>query len=363
MPRAMQAGRSAPGRDNQIVVKIGGCVSVWSIAAGTFGTAKPFYRREVFPEMTRIRSAAAIALFTISSAFAADPALLSLMPGDAKVVGGINVVTTATSPFGQFVLSQMKDGGETFRKFVATTGFDPRTQLTEVVFSGNPVSGQRGSAIVAARGSFNGPQIFAAAKAEGATTFQYNGVEVLRGKGGDGAIAVLGSDLAIAGDEEMVKRALDQRGGSVTLDPKIAAKANDVSSRFDAWLVSRAPVGSFAGAAPNPQAGAAMTSNAMQAIEQTSGGVRFGNIVQISGEAITRSDKDALALVDVIRFVTGMMQMHREKNPDIAKFATLLDSMEVKAEASTVQLSLSVPQTDIEQLMKSKRTSRRAAAR
>jgi hypothetical protein len=135
-----------------------------------------------------------------------------------------------------------------------------------------------------------------------------------------------------------------------------------VSSRFDAWLVSQAPVGTFAGAAPNAQTNNVIKSNALQAIQQTSGGVRFGNIVEFSGEALTSSDKDAVALADVIRFAVGMMQMHRAKNPEIEKFAGLLDSLEVKATASTVQLSMSVPQANLEELMKTRKASARRAA-
>jgi hypothetical protein len=313
--------------------------------------------------MTRLRFALAAAVFTISTAFAADPALLALVPPEAKVVGGMNVDRTAASPFGRFLLSQVKEEDAAFQKFVSSTGFDPRRDLREVVFAGISAPGQKGHGLVVARGVFNGPQIFAAAKAEGATASTYKGVELLKHKSDSASFAILDGNIAIAGDEAMVKRAIDQRGGKVALDAKIASKVNDVSVRFDAWLVSSAPVGNFAGAAPNAQAGAAMKSTAIQSIEQTSGGVRFGNIVEIAGEALTRSDKDALALVDVIRFISGMLQMQREKNPEAARFAGLLDTMDVKAVASTVHLSLSVPQADIEKLIKPKRAVRRAAVR
>lgn len=318
--------------------------------------------------MNRIRSLAAAAVFTVSTAVAADTALLSLIPADVKGVGGMNVTSTSASPFGQFVLSQMKADNAHLNKFILATGFDPRTHLREVIVAGSPevagnvVVSRHGSALVAARGTFNGPQIYAAAKAEGATSFQYKGVEVLRGKGNDGgAVAVLDGSLAIAGEEAMVRRAIDQRGGPVVLDPKLLAKVNDLSARFDTWAVSYGPVAALAGAAPNPQATAALNNTAIQAIEQTSGGVRFGNIIQFSGEAVTRTEKDALALVDVMRFVLGMMQLQREKNAEIAKFAALFDSLEIKANAATVQVSLSVPQADLEQLLKTKRTSRRAS--
>lgn len=315
--------------------------------------------------MTRFGSAVAVALLITSTAFGADPALLALVSPDAKVVGGLNVDRAAASPFGQFLLSQIKEEDASFQKFVSSTGFDPRRDLREVVVAGTTMAaGQRGHGLVVARGAFNAAQIFAAAKAEGATVSTYKGVELVKHREDNACFAIIDGAIAIAGNEILVKQAIDQRGGRVPLDAKIANKINDVSARFDAWVVSSAPVASFASAAPNAQAGAAMNSNAMQSIEQTSGGVRFGNIVQFSGEAITRSDKDALALVDVIRFIAGMMQMQREKNPEAAKFANLLDTMEVKAAASTVHLSLSIPQADLEKFMQPrKKAARRAAVR
>ena len=219
----------------------------------------------------------------------------------------MNVTSTTSSPFGQFLLSQMPTDDAGFRKFITETGFDPRTQLQEIVFGANPATGQKHAGLIAARGVFNGPQIIAAAKNSGATTFLHNGVEVLKGKSDNGCFAIFDGTVAVAGDEDKVKGAIDKRTAGVTLDPKIAAKVTEVSARFDAWVVSQAPVSTFAGAAPNSQANNAMKSNALQAIQQTSGGVRFGNIVEFNGEALTASDKDALALVDVIRFITGMI--------------------------------------------------------
>ena len=309
----------------------------------------------------KTRLGLAFAMLTLSTALAADPALLALLPADAKAVAGMNVDRAANSPFGQFLLSQMKSDDAGFQKFVTATGFDPRRDLRELIAAGTLVPNQRGHGLVVARGTFNGPLIIAAARTAGATITSYKGVELVNHKTDRATFAILDGNIAIAGEDVLVKRAIDQRGGRVVIDPKIAVKANDVSARFDAWAVSTAPVGNFAGAAPNAQAGAAMNSGALQNIEQTSGGVRFGTMVEIVGEALTRSDKDALALVDVIRFVTGLMQMHREKNPEAAKFAALLDSMEVKATASTVHVSLSIPQAEIEKLMKSKRAVRRAA--
>jgi hypothetical protein len=254
----------------------------------------------------------------------------------------------------------MKEDDASFGKFVTATGFDPRLHLREVMFAGTAVPGKKHIGIVGARGTFNSAQIINAAKLQGATTTTYKGVELLKHKD-EAVLAILDGTLALAGDEAHVKRAIDQRGTTTGLDPKILAKVNDVSARFDAWLVSTGPVSNFSRAAPNAQAQNAMKNPALQAIEQTSGGVRFGTIVEFVGEAVTRTEKDAQSLVDVIRFIAGMMQMHRDKSGEAARFAKLLDSMEAKSAGNTVHLLLSIPQTDVEQLMKPRRAVRRAA--
>jgi hypothetical protein len=57
-----------------------------------------------------------------------------------------------------------------------------------------------------------------------------------------------------------------------------------------------------------------------------------------------------------------MMQLQRDKNPEVAKFAALLDTLELKATGATVSLSLSIPESDLETVMKSKPRVRRRAA-
>lgn len=313
--------------------------------------------------MIRLRVALIFALIAAVPAVA-ESQLLPLIGPEAKVVGGINVDRTAASLFGQFLLSQIQEDDADFRKFIEATGFDPRRDLREVVFaSASGPTGQHQPGLVLARGTFNGPQIFAVAKTDGSTVSRYKGVDLLKAKGPASYVAILDGSIAIAGDEALVKGAIDRRNSSTSLDAKFAAKVNEVSARYDAWIVSSAPVSQFAGAAPDRNMGGAMRSDAMQAIEQTSGGVRFGNVVEIAGEAVTRSAKDAQALVDVVRFLSGMAQMNREKNPQFGNFALLLDSIQVKADASTVHFSASIPETELEQMLKSKKKVRRAARR
>ncbi len=44
-------------------------------------------------------------------------------------------------------------------------------------------------------------------------------------------------------------------------------------------------------------------------------GVRFGDNVVVTADAVTRSDKDAQALVDVVHFLASMVQSDEEQDP------------------------------------------------
>src|ERR1700685_3305429 len=62
-----------------------------------------------------------------------SPTLLNLVMPDATVVSGMNVAQSLTSPFGQYILSQMQFNDSEFVQFISTTGFDPRKDLLEIV--------------------------------------------------------------------------------------------------------------------------------------------------------------------------------------------------------------------------------------
>src|ERR1700676_3734489 len=62
-----------------------------------------------------------------------DPGLLNLVMPDAKILTGIQVDQSQASPFGQYVLSQMQFNDPGFQKFMTVTGFDPRSDLHEIL--------------------------------------------------------------------------------------------------------------------------------------------------------------------------------------------------------------------------------------
>ena len=298
-----------------------------------------------------------LTLVAISASFAADPGLISLAPADTKVVMGVRVDRSVNSAFGQFLMKQMQKDDADFQKFVTSTGFDPRRDLTEVITVTS--ADQKGHGLVLARGNFDLGKISAAATQQGAALTNYKDVQVITGKTGtDGWIAFLDSRTALVGDSTSVKAAVDRRGSSSALDVKLSNKVQDVSTRYDAWMVSTAPMSNFAGHVPDKQLNGALNGDMIQGIEMASGGVQFGSDIQVSAEAVTRSDKDASALVDVVKFLAGMVQLNREK-PEVANIAGILDSMQLKSSGNTMTVSLTVPEPQLEQLMTPKANAKK----
>jgi len=303
--------------------------------------------------MTAMRTAAvtlALVALAALSGFAADPGLLNLVMPDARLVAGINVDQSKNSPLGQYLLSRMEADDEDFQKFVAMTGFDPRRDLREVLVAtrGGSVHG----GLAAGRGVFDPPRILGLARSHGAQTTTYQGVDVICSpKGSSGCLAFLNGSLAVAGNSEDIHGAIDRwRGRGARLDAALAAKVQTVSSLQDVWLVSIGSPAQLAGRVPDPNIGGAMKGDVMQAIEEMSGGVKFGTSVRISGEAVTRSERDATALTDVIRFLAGLIQLSQP--PEAAAITgEILNTMQLTAQGNTVKVSVSIPEEQFEKLI------------
>jgi hypothetical protein len=190
-----------------------------------------------------------------------------------------------------------------------------------------------------------GPQILNAAQAHRAgTLLNYNGVQVLQTSGKKANwLAILDGRIAIAGDQELVKAALDRRGGSAA-NSALAPDAASLQNRYDAWVVA---AGVFT--PPVSDRTPAPPAAALAAIQKTIAGVEFGANIRFTGEAVTRSEKDAQALVDVVRFMASMLQLNRDGNPQFQLIEPVLNAMDLRAEAATVKLSVSIPEADLEQ--------------
>jgi hypothetical protein len=290
---------------------------------------------------------------------AADSDLLNLVPPEAKVIVGVNVEQTRNSTFGRRLLSEM-DRDPSLEKFVSATGFDPRRDLREILLASPSASKTGGKGLVLCRGQFDPGRIRAIADVTGGSTTTYEGVEVAVSREQAGRalwIAILDRSMAVAGDPDSVRSALGRRRSASRMAAALAAKAADLGTRNDIWVLSEGALPEIAGSLPQSPAGR-IGPEILNAIQQTSAGIKFGSTVLISGEAVTRSPQDATALADVLRFVAGMVQLNRDKQ-GAAELATVLDTLDLKAEANTMRFSLSVPEEQFQQFLDPARRQRR----
>jgi hypothetical protein len=293
-------------------------------------------------------------LAAVVASAAVDPALLNLVPADAKFVFGVQVESAKSSAFGKYVLGQMQSDDPAFTKFIADTGFDPRRDLSEIVAS---TSGTQLAPLVVAagRGTFNPGAILSTAQAHGAKVASYNGIDIIthstRGSQ-DGALAFLSGSIAAIGTLDAVHGAIDRFKSGAVVAQGLATRVNELAAAYDAWFLSTVPVTDFfTDKVADAKMGSALQAGLLQAVLQANGGLKFGvTDIKIGGEALTRSAKDASALADVVRFLAGMIQVNREKDPNAQKVATLLDTMTLATNGATVQISLTVPEALVEQL-------------
>lgn len=306
--------------------------------------------------------AAALFAATLAPALGASSELLRLLPPDATTVAGIDVDRSASSRFGQYVISKMRADDKGLQALITSTGFDPRKDLREILVAGRQFGGLEGAqkqkGLMLARGSFDTERIHGVMLKSGAEATEYKGIRLIRKKNEDGVLGFLDASTAIAGSPEIVRAAIDRRETGGGVDPRIAAKVTEVSARYDAWMVSTAPTlppGTPAGKGPiNPQM--------LQAIEMTSGGIQLGENVVVEGEAVTRSEKDATALLDVLKFFTGMAQLNRDR-PGAEQFVKLLESLQVKAVGPAVKVMFSIPEIELERMIESAGKTKKIASR
>jgi hypothetical protein len=294
-----------------------------------------------------------LAVLTIGlSISAAEPDLWRYLPTDATAVSGIDVERTKNSPFGRYLLDQIADDGRDLESLKNATGFDPRRDLRTVIAAALP---GRNQALFLARGSFDQTRILDTARREKATVSVHEGMNVIASQDDSHWIAFVDSTSVIAGPANRVRAAIAQAKNPAS-SPYLA-QAQNLAASFDAWVVSTDPAGGLLKGIPANRNG-----DMLRSIRQASGGVRFGIKVEIDAIATARSDRDATALHDAIRFIAGMVRVQSEEHGASA-VTTLLDSMRLSASGDRVSLYMSLPESELEKLIDASRQRTRRIAK
>ena len=105
-----------------------------------------------------------------------------------------------------------------------------------------------------------------------------------------------------------------------------------------AFQAGRLPL---AAVAPDRNVKGALQGDLLKSVEQASGSLRFGNIIELNGELAANTAQDASSIADVLKFLLSLAQS--SASGQAAQFATLLKNLSVSAQASAVKLSGSIP--------------------
>jgi hypothetical protein len=298
-----------------------------------------------------------------ATAFAADSQLMNLVMPDAKILAGVNVTSAENSPLGRFILLKV---GVIPQDFVNATGFNPLQDVTEIL-AATAADPSNLTGLVLARGTFPVDKIAAklAAKTGSWQVATYGGATLFNTTNPNGktvlAVAFLGDSIAIAGDVASVTAAIDRSTGSNSIDPALTVTVNQLSATEDEWLASTASVGSLlpasAGtAAPAPANPLATVLPLLKNIQSFNGGIKFGDVVALTGEVVTTSPQNAAALNAVFKLgvmLAGSAGGANTAGNQLASAMQFLQALQITTNGSAVDLSLSIPEAQIEALVNS----------
>jgi len=150
-----------------------------------------------------------------------------------------------------------------------------------------------------------------------------------------------------------VKAAIDRQSHATPLPAPVAVQVQTWSNSQDAWVITTVPPSTLApanGMPPIPGVGAKGQGNAFQAIQQAFGRVKFGANVVVTAQAQAATAQDASQMGDAIKLLASLAQM--QQNPD-ANLQALLQSLKVTANGNNLNVTVSVPQDTLVQVIKS----------
>jgi len=116
-------------------------------------------------------------------------------------------------------------------------------------------------------------------------------------------------------------------------------KAAALSHRYDAWVISTAPMTEMASRAK--ASNLQQFSDLINSIEQITGGMRLSPDMEISAELVTHSEKDAQSVRDALRFFASFLATP-QNNTGLKP-----EALQVVMDARTVRLSLHITEEQL----------------
>ena len=289
-------------------------------------------------------------VFAVAALAGTDTGLMALIPSGTKVISSVDVEKARSSPFGQFLLSQMNRNDQGVQTLSEQTGFDPRRDLQYMVFAASGPNGTDQSFVLLLRGNFDQTRITALAESKGVTTLSVDGIPVYINGKQTNQVGFTFPEVGVAavGSVPALEQVIHNRANPSTLDSQLQQLSAQASAQGDAWFASLVPGALFSNQVNPGVPAAASGAQALKSVRASSGAVQFGTNLHFSFEAVTRSEKDAAALSDVLRFLANTVTSQQEPRARI--LAPAVNAMTLLTSGNEVHASVDIPEQSAEEL-------------
>jgi hypothetical protein len=284
-----------------------------------------------------------------------DYALLSIVPPSATVIAGIDVRRAVTSRSGTYMLEQTV-ADQQFAGLVSATGLNVRRDVRQMLLVGTGRQSTTDSPhAVIAHGTFDPARLIAAGQLRGASIRRYRAFAILvqgTGKAVE-AIAFPSAEFLVMGDLATVEAVLASGGQSGGINPVLRGQVNRIGPGNDVWFAT-----ALSGAYLVQQLGDALpeqlrTSDVLERISRSSGGLQFSQTDKLTLDLVAHSPGDARFLSGLLQLAGSLGHLQIGGNAGLALAESVLSSMQVGSQGSTVHAASAVPDAQLERALKS----------
>jgi len=255
--------------------------------------------------------------------------LTDLLPPDTQVVFGIRVHNLAISPVAQTIAAQAQAATAGWLKAGPLSGIDFLHDIDEVLVASSG-KGQTPPALIVVTGRFDTARLVSAA------AHYYHDVALLTADTGNACVALLDRGTALLGDANLVRAAIDQRGGKNRIDATLNDQITSMRQRYDIWGLGERLEGFGAPVAE---------AKIVQSIDRFQFGVQLASGLELSAEIHARSAEDAAKLNSAFRMIAALVK--GQTTASAAKF-------DLQADGGTLRLDVYIPETELKKAIEAR---------
>jgi hypothetical protein len=268
-----------------------------------------------------------------------DPALLSLVPPDAKLLVGANLESLRKSQIYQDHFAS--EFAAQLDNFTRQTGLDPRKDIWELLATSDGKS-----SVVMARGKFGVADLEPQLDKQGAQKMKYRSYTLYGDETNAGVF--LNSSTAMAGRTAAVKAILDQRDKAAAPPPDLVRLAGSIPHGTQLWAVFE---GNFIRL---PFEEGSNLANVNRILSGLASGSFYANMViglDVTATGTGTDEKSATDIGDALRAMLGLLRLNTRT--DQKELFEIYDAIDVKQTGQTVKLTAHIRQDLVDKLLKS----------